>query len=167
MNLSFKCILLVAALLALFSPTNSALTAFAQTTQWTNYRNAGMAAYKQGHYAEAEKSLSLAVTEAEPLYKRSLAITEKALGPNHPDLATTISNLAALYNNQGKYAEAEPLYKRSLAIQEKVLGPSSRCGYHPRKLRVITAQNKSDRRSTATRDTCKYYSASTIKITLL
>jgi hypothetical protein len=25
---------------------------------------------------------------AEPLYKRSLAISEKALGPDHPDVAT-------------------------------------------------------------------------------
>jgi tetratricopeptide (TPR) repeat protein len=32
--------------------------------------------------------------------------------------------LAALYNNQGKYAEAEPLYQRALAIREQVLGPT-------------------------------------------
>ena len=34
-----------------------------------------------------------------------------------------LNNLAALYDNQGRYAEAEPLYKRALAIQEKALGP--------------------------------------------
>ncbi len=61
--------------------------------------------------------------EAEPLYLRSLAIWEKALGPDHPDVATSLNNLAALYHNQGKYAEAEPLYIRSLAIREKALGP--------------------------------------------
>ncbi len=48
---------------------------------------------------------------------------EKALGPTHPDVATTLRNLAALYKAQGKYAEAEPLYKRALAIQEKGLRP--------------------------------------------
>ena len=59
----------------------------------------------QGRYADAE-----------PLYKRSLAIWEKALGPDHPDVATALNNLAALYDDQGRYADAEPLYKRSLAI---------------------------------------------------
>jgi tetratricopeptide (TPR) repeat protein len=38
-------------------------------------------------------------------------------------VATGLNNLAALYNNQGKFAEAKPLYKRSLAINEKALGP--------------------------------------------
>jgi tetratricopeptide (TPR) repeat protein len=60
--------------------------------------------------------------EAEPLYGRSLAIWEKALGADHPDVATSLNNLASLYLNQGRLAEAEPLYERSLAIQEKALG---------------------------------------------
>ncbi len=60
---------------------------------------------------------------AEPLYKRSLATREKLLGPNHPDTALSLNNLANLYDNMANYAAAEPLYKRSLAIREKVLGP--------------------------------------------
>jgi esterase/lipase superfamily enzyme/tetratricopeptide (TPR) repeat protein len=67
----------------------------------------------QGRYADAE-----------PLYKRSLAIREKALGPNHPDVGTLLNNLAELYRVQGRYADAEPLYKRGLAIREKALGPN-------------------------------------------
>ena len=47
----------------------------------------------------------------------------KALGPDHPDVATALSNLATSYLTQGRYAEAEPLYKRALAIDEKALGP--------------------------------------------
>jgi tetratricopeptide (TPR) repeat protein len=43
--------------------------------------------------------------------------------PEDPRLATSLNNLAALYQAQGKYAEAEPLHKRSLAIREKALGP--------------------------------------------
>jgi tetratricopeptide (TPR) repeat protein len=35
-------------------------------------------------------------TEAEPLYKRSVAIYEKALGPDHPDVAQSLNNLAVL-----------------------------------------------------------------------
>ena len=46
--------------------------------------------------------------EAKPLYQRALAIREKALGPEHPDMATSLNNLALLYNNQGRYADANP-----------------------------------------------------------
>ena len=48
---------------------------------------------------------------------------EKALGPEHPDTATSLNNLAELYRATGAYAQAEPLYKRALAITEKALGP--------------------------------------------
>ena len=51
--------------------------------------------------------------------KRALAIAKKALGPDHPHVATSLNNLAELYRAHGKHAEAEPLYKRSLAIREK------------------------------------------------
>ncbi|MEA5544236.1 tetratricopeptide repeat protein, partial [Limnoraphis robusta CCNP1324] len=60
--------------------------------------------------------------EVEPLYRRSLAILEKALGSEHPDVARSLNNLASLYSSQGRYTEAEPLYRRSLAILEKALG---------------------------------------------
>jgi len=50
-------------------------------------------------------------------------IYEKALGPDHPDVAQSLNNLAALYYKQGQYTQAEQLYKRSLAIREKALGP--------------------------------------------
>ena len=61
--------------------------------------------------------------KAEPLYQRALAIREKALGPEHPDTATSLNNLAVLYEAMGDYAKAEPLYQRALAIREKALGP--------------------------------------------
>ena len=61
--------------------------------------------------------------DAEPLYKRALAIYEEAFGPDHPNVAGSQNNLATLYDDQGRYAEAERLYKRSLAIREKTLGP--------------------------------------------
>ena len=54
--------------------------------------------------------------------KHALTIDEKALGPNHPDVATDLNNLAKLYSNQGKYDEAERLYKQALAIDQKALG---------------------------------------------
>jgi tetratricopeptide (TPR) repeat protein len=61
--------------------------------------------------------------EAEPLYKRSVAIYEQALGPDHINVANSVNNLALLYQAQGRYTDAEPLYQRSLAIREKALGP--------------------------------------------
>jgi len=61
--------------------------------------------------------------EAEPLYRRSLEIREKTLGPNHLDVAASLNDLAEIYYYQVKYAEAEPLYRRSLEIREKTLGP--------------------------------------------
>ena len=67
--------------------------------------------YKEGKYSEAI-----------PLAQRSLAIYEKALGREHPDVATSLGILALLYHSQGNYSAAAPLYQRSLAIREKALG---------------------------------------------
>ncbi len=61
-------------------------------------------------------------TVAEPLYQRALAICEQRLGATHPNTATNLSNLAALYAIQGRYREAEPLYQRALAIDEQHFG---------------------------------------------
>jgi tetratricopeptide (TPR) repeat protein len=61
--------------------------------------------------------------EAEPMHKRALAIKERALGPEHPDVALSLNNLANVYRDQGRYAEAEPMHKRALAIKERALGP--------------------------------------------
>jgi hypothetical protein len=44
--------------------------------------------------------------EAEPLHRRSLAIDEKALGPEHSRVASTLNNLAGLYRAQGRYPGA-------------------------------------------------------------
>lgn len=59
--------------------------------------------------------------QAEPLYKRAVALLEKSLGLDTPEIAPELNNLAALYQRQGRFAEAEPLFKRALAIREKAL----------------------------------------------
>jgi hypothetical protein len=38
---------------------------------------------------------------AEPLYARALAIREKAFGPEHPDTAASLNNLAGLLYARG------------------------------------------------------------------
>jgi tetratricopeptide (TPR) repeat protein len=60
-------------------------------------------------------------THAEPLYRRSLAIVEKALGPNDPAVATGLNNLAEVLRAQRRDGETEPLLRRALAIFEKAV----------------------------------------------
>jgi tetratricopeptide (TPR) repeat protein len=61
-------------------------------------------------------------TLAETFLSRSLEIWERQLGTNHPDVATSLNNLASLYKSQGRYSEAETLHLRSLEIRECQLG---------------------------------------------
>jgi hypothetical protein len=60
----------------------------------------------QGDYAKVE-----------PLYKRSPAIKEKAPGPDHPDVAVSLENLAALYRATKRVTEAEKLEARAKKIR--------------------------------------------------
>jgi tetratricopeptide (TPR) repeat protein len=64
-----------------------------------------------------------AYAAARPLFERALAIHEKVRGPEHPDTATSLNDLALLLKNQGDLAAARPLVERALAIREKALGP--------------------------------------------
>src|SRR5262249_25399242 len=59
--------------------------------------------------------------EAIPLAKRALALHEKALPADHPDIATDINNLAEYLEVHGEFAEAERLHKRALEIRQKAL----------------------------------------------
>ena len=51
--------------------------------------------------------------QAEPLYNRSLTIREEALGPNHPDVASSLENLARLYRATHRGKEAAKLEQRA------------------------------------------------------
>jgi anti-sigma regulatory factor (Ser/Thr protein kinase) len=53
----------------------------------------------------------------------ALAITEAALGPNHPHTAIRLNNLATTHRDLGRPADALPLQERALAITEATLGP--------------------------------------------
>ncbi len=53
----------------------------------------------------------------------ALALRERALGAQHPDVATTLTSLAALHAARDDYGAAEPLLRRALAIREAALGP--------------------------------------------
>ncbi len=60
--------------------------------------------------------------EAESFARKTLKLSRKEFGPDHPKTGILLNNLALLYQDQGRYAEAEPLYRRSLAIDEKAFG---------------------------------------------
>ncbi len=51
-------------------------------------------------------------------------MSRKLLGTEHPDVASSLNNLAALYRAQGRYEETEPLLVQSLDLFEKLLGPT-------------------------------------------
>lgn len=85
---------------------------YAQEILWDELNTKVITLHQQGRYSEA-------ATVAE----EALKVAEETFGADHPDVAQSLNNLAALYQDQGKYAQAEPLYKRALAIMEKALGP--------------------------------------------
>jgi tetratricopeptide (TPR) repeat protein len=109
---AMKAVKIIAALLVVFflSVPRAALAQGLSEASDLNKR--AIELYNVGRYSDAE-----------PLYKRALAVREQALGPDHPDVAVSLNNLAELYRAQGHYADAEPLHKRALAIREKALGP--------------------------------------------
>jgi len=88
------------------------LSLAAQQGRWEELNEQVITLYGQGKY-----------TEAVPIAQTALRVAEATFGPQHPDVATALNNLAGLYHDQGKYAEAEPLFRRALAIDEKVRGP--------------------------------------------
>jgi len=73
---------------------------------------AGNYLIQRGRYPEAQAS-----------HERALAILERALGADHPDVARSLSAVAVARWYQGHYAAAQPLHERALAILERTLGP--------------------------------------------
>lgn len=64
--------------------------------------------------------------EAGSLYNRSLAIREKALDPDHPDVATSLSNLALFLRAQVRAARNSGKFLRC-PIGFEVLNNSAGC----------------------------------------
>ncbi|EAZ87982.1 tetratricopeptide repeat protein, partial [Crocosphaera chwakensis] len=75
--------------------------------------------------------------QAEPWSKQCLDIVKQRLGEEHPNVATSLNNLAELYNAQGRYEEAEPLYKKAIMIAIKTLGVN-----HPNTQTIINNYNQ-------------------------
>ncbi len=61
--------------------------------------------------------------------RRALAIDENSFGPDHPDVAIDLNNLALLLKATNRLADTEPLMRRALSI---FLDFTRRTGYeHP------------------------------------
>lgn len=64
-------------------------------------------------------------SEAERLYRRALAhAVQNHDGYNHPDVTTSLGNLATLLADTSRFAEAEPLYRHMLDAIEQDVGPN-------------------------------------------
>ncbi|WP_414530052.1 tetratricopeptide repeat protein [Nodularia chucula] len=57
---------------------------------------------------------------AEPWYDKCVNVCQALFVGDHPDVATSLNNLALLYNNQGRYIQAEPLYKKALEMKQRL-----------------------------------------------
>ncbi|WP_224245970.1 tetratricopeptide repeat protein [Hyalangium gracile] len=55
-------------------------------------------------------------------YQQAIAVSEKALGKDNPDMAVPLNNMGTLFFAQGKHPEALSYLRRSLEISEKALG---------------------------------------------
>ena len=71
--------------------------------------------YHEGQYSQA---VSLA--------EESLELARQVWGEEHPNIATSLNNLAVLYKLQGSLAEVEPLYQEALAMRKRLFS-----GDHP------------------------------------
>jgi tetratricopeptide (TPR) repeat protein len=75
--------------------------------------------------------------EAEPLFRRALAIDEKAYRLEHPTVATDLNNLAGLLYETNRLAEAELLYRRAIRILRQF---GTATGYRHPKLDQLVAR---------------------------
>ncbi len=69
----------------------------------------------------AEYAVSGNYDQALIVAKRALDVAQTAVGPEHPDVAICLNNLAFIYLLKNQYALAEPLCNRAITIYEKAL----------------------------------------------
>ena len=60
--------------------------------------------------------------EAERIQRQVIAMRERVLSNEHPDMLASLNNLAQVLGSQGKYQEAEGIHRQTLALSESVLG---------------------------------------------
>ena len=94
-------------------------------------------------YANALASLALVhqamheYQEAGDQLREAIAIVTESEGPNHPDLARYLADLAGLFDQQGIYGAALPLYRHSFEINDRVLSGILNVGSERTKAEVL------------------------------
>ncbi|BDI14930.1 hypothetical protein ANSO36C_07320 [Nostoc cf. commune SO-36] len=63
---------------------------------------------------------------AEPWYEDGVNVCQALFAGDHPNVANSLNNLAALYYSQGRYSDAEPLLSDALAMTKRLFA-----GDHP------------------------------------
>jgi tetratricopeptide (TPR) repeat protein len=76
---------------------------------WEELDQSVLQLYHAGQYAQA-------VTLAE----EALTLARQVWREEHPNIATSLNNLAALYESQGRYAEAQPLLEQALEMRQRL-----------------------------------------------
>ena len=64
--------------------------------------------------------------DAEPLFRRAIRVGEVSLGPEQPQVAIRLNNLAQLLHDTNRLAEAEPLMRRAFHRRAKLRPRSSK-----------------------------------------
>ncbi|NEQ43042.1 MAG: CHAT domain-containing protein [Leptolyngbya sp. SIOISBB] len=75
--------------------------------------------YRQIDALERERPVDV---EEIAIAEQELATLEQQLGSDHVDLVDSLSDLAGIYQETGRYGEAEILYQRTLEISEQAYG---------------------------------------------
>jgi len=131
----------------------ASIGATAQTSEWVQLVNRADTLDLQGNYQEAalgyESALRLAAgfeptdrrvhltlnklaltydamgrySDSIRLFQRALALVENSKGKNTQEYSSLLSNLSAVYLEEGQFAKAEPLIRETLAIEEAILQP--------------------------------------------
>lgn len=78
---------------------------------------------QQANGKEARHGRQRSIAELEGIFRRALALRERAFGRDRPEIAVPLGGLALIYHRQGKHAAAELAYKEVLAIKERSLTP--------------------------------------------
>ncbi len=90
-----------------------------------DFRDEPLAAASALNYLAVAYNADEHNAEAEPLFRRALAIFEAHPDTEMQNVATGYNNLASVIDAQGRFAEAEPLYNKALQLRIKLFGPDS------------------------------------------
>ena len=63
--------------------------------------------------------------QSEAAFRRAVAVQEKALGHDNPNIATPLTYMALQVSNQGRYAEADAMFTRAQALAPRSADPSA------------------------------------------